>query len=144
MACVSIAFYSAMVNGALHDYVLPSRGLRQGDPLSSYLFLLCAEGLSTLIRKAERERSIQGVAICCWGPHISLFFFFFFFFSDDSVIFCRASSHDCGVLHNILALYERASGQKINEAKTTLFFFFSQQEYSPCYSLRYHLHVWYL
>ena len=79
MACVSIAFYSAMVNGALHDYILPSQVLRQGDPLSPYLFLLCAEGLSTLIRKAERERSIRGVAICCWGPRISHFFFFFFF-----------------------------------------------------------------
>jgi hypothetical protein len=75
MACVSTASYSAMVNEAPHDYILPSRGLRQRDPLSPYLFLLCAEGLSTLIRKAERERSIRGVAICCGGPRISHLFF---------------------------------------------------------------------
>ena len=48
---------------------------------------------------------------------------FIYLFSDDSVIFFRASSHDCGVLHNILALYERASGQKINEQKQRFFFF---------------------
>ena len=55
MACVNIATYSVMVNGEAQGYIKPSRGLRQGDPLSPYLFLICAEGLSLLIRKAKRD-----------------------------------------------------------------------------------------
>jgi hypothetical protein len=55
MACVNMATYSVMVNGEAHGYIKPSRGLRQRDPLSPYLFLICAEGLSSLIRKAERD-----------------------------------------------------------------------------------------
>ncbi len=85
--------------------------------MSPYLFLICAEGLSALLRKKERERAIRGIAICRGGPRIS-----HLFFADDSIIFCRASMHDCGTIHNVLTLYERASGQKTNKAKTTLFF----------------------
>ena len=117
MMCVSSTTYSVLVNGAPHGYIKPTRGLQQGDPLSPYLFLICAEGLSALLRKKERENAIRGIAICREGPHIS-----HLFFADDSVIFCLASIHDCGAFHNVLAIYERASGQKINKAKTALFF----------------------
>ena len=117
MLCVSSTSFTVMVNGVPNGYIKPSRGLRQGDPLSPYLFLLCAEGLSALIRKAEREQTIRGIAICRGGPRLS-----HLFFADDSVIFCRASQHEGEVLQNILKLYERASGQKINEEKTAFFF----------------------
>ena len=73
MECVSSATYSVLVNGEPTGYIKPSRGLRQGDPLSPYLFLICAEGLSALIRKAEHDRLIHGVAISRGGPHISHF-----------------------------------------------------------------------
>lgn len=48
---VSTVSFSFLVNGQLSDSLRPSRGLRQGDPLSLYLFLLCAEGLGALINK---------------------------------------------------------------------------------------------
>ena len=75
MACVTSATFAVMVNGEPHGYIKPTRGLRQGDPLSPYLFLLCTEGLSALIRKAEGEDLIRGVAICRGGPQISHLFF---------------------------------------------------------------------
>lgn len=52
MQCVSIVSYSMLLNGEPHGLILPSRGIKQNDPLSPYLFLFCVEGLSALLRKA--------------------------------------------------------------------------------------------
>ncbi|GLT77195.1 hypothetical protein SLA2020_488040 [Shorea laevis] len=61
MQCVRTVSYSVLVNGSPQGCITPTRGLRQGDPLSPYLFLLCAEGLSSLIRKAEVDGKITGL-----------------------------------------------------------------------------------
>ena len=106
-----------MLNGEQKGFIRPERGLRQGDPLSPYLFLICAEGLSALLRKAERDSILHGISICRGGPRIS-----HLFFADDSIIFCNATIGDCEALLEILNIYEHASGQKINSGKTTLFF----------------------
>ena len=57
------------------------------------------------------------MAICRGGPRIS-----HLFFANDSVIFYRASTSNCGVIQNLLTLYEKASGKKVNGEKTALFF----------------------
>jgi hypothetical protein len=51
MECIRTVQYSVLLDGVPKGFIIPSRGLRQGDPLSPYLFLLCAEGLSALMRK---------------------------------------------------------------------------------------------
>lgn len=50
MQCISTVTYSIRINGVSCGCIVPSRGLRQGDPLPPYLFLLCIEGLSALIK----------------------------------------------------------------------------------------------
>ena len=117
MMSVCSASYLVLVNGEPTGYIKPHRGIRQGDPLSPYLFLLCAEGLSAILRQAERERQISGVAICRGSPKIS-----HLLFADDSMVFCQASTEECHRLLEILAWYEKASGQVVNKEKTTLFF----------------------
>ncbi|XP_030973764.1 uncharacterized protein LOC115993913 [Quercus lobata] len=69
MSCVKSISYSVLLNGVLGSTIKPSRGLRQGDPLSPYLFLVCAMGLQGLLHKAEYEGLIRGVSICRNGPH---------------------------------------------------------------------------
>jgi hypothetical protein len=60
--------------------------LLQGDPLSLYLFLLCAEGLAGLLNQAELQGELNGVKVCCDAPSISNLLF-----ADDSLIVMQAT-----------------------------------------------------
>ena len=64
MQCVSTVTYSALLNGEPKGFIRPSRGLRQGDPLSPFLFLFCAEGLNALLNKAADNGDIKGLSLC--------------------------------------------------------------------------------
>ena len=117
MACIKSVSYSILLNGQPHGHIIPERGLRQGDPLSPYLFLLVTEGLHSLFTKAEVDGVIRGVSLCANGPRIS-----HLLFADDSLVFYRASISECVQIQSILHRYEQASGQSINGAKTSIFF----------------------
>ena len=117
MKCVTSVNYAIKVNGRPLGCITPTRGIRQRDPLSPYLFLLCAKGLSSLIKTFMANGDLKGISVCRGGPFLS-----HLFFADDSLIFCRASLEDCDELQRVLEVYERASGQQLNRAKTSLFF----------------------
>jgi hypothetical protein len=91
--------------------------LRQRDPLSPYLFLIVAKGLSSLIAKAEVDKRITGVSIAAGGFGLS-----HLFFADDSLLFCRANQEEWHNLFQVMNTYEKASGQQLNAAKTSCFF----------------------
>ena len=90
MECIISVTYSLLINGEPLGDIKPSRGICQGDPLSPYLFLLCSEGLHRMIQKTTERGEIQGVSIYRNGPKLT-----HLFFADDSLLFCRATTHDC-------------------------------------------------
>lgn len=130
MACMSSVNYQINHAGRTFGHINPSRGLRQGDPLSSYLFLICIEGFTSLIHEYERRNLIQGIKVARGAPPIS-----HMFFSDDCYIFCKASVDNSNRVLEMLQIFEKASGQQINAEKSTVFFsrntsFYLKQELS--------------
>ena len=115
MGCVTTPTFFVLINGKPYGHIQPSRGIRQGDHLSSYLFLLCVKGFTSLLAKAELEGRIHGVAICRRAPKISNLLF-----ADDSLLFCRASSNEVEEIADILQVYAKASGQSINLEKSSM------------------------
>ena len=71
MICVKIVSYSMLVNGEPKGLIHPIRGIRQGDPLSPFLFLLCTEGLNSLILQAKSEGSIHSFALSGRSPKLT-------------------------------------------------------------------------
>ena len=117
MNCISSVSYSILINGVIHGSIIPSRGLRQGDPLSPYLFLLCAEGLIGLIVEAARDKRLSGISICKGSPSIT-----HLLFVDDSVIYCKTSGQESKELQTILQKYEEATGRPENKHREVINF----------------------
>ena len=119
MECITTILYFILINGEPQGLIRPSRGLCQGDSLSPFLFLFCAEGRHALLSKAANDGEIRGYSLCRAGPKVT---HLFFFFADDCLLFCRANSLECGKILQLLSWYEAVSGQKVNTEKTIAFF----------------------
>lgn len=117
MTCVRTATFSVNINGSPHGFIQPGRGIRQGDPLSPYLFILCAEVLSHMMKRAENQSLLKGIKISNVGPSIT-----HLLFADDSLFFCQANEKSCTTIQEILYQYERASGQQVNTRKSAITF----------------------
>jgi hypothetical protein len=87
LECISNVRYSIVMNGSPVGNIIPTRGLRQGDPLSPYLFILCAEALSCMITHAEITGVLTGVPTSPKGPRLS-----HLLFADNSLLFSKANS----------------------------------------------------
>lgn len=117
MNCIKTVSFSILIDGQPTDSFHPSRGLRQGDPLSPYLCIICAEVLSSLLSKAQADGLIQGIAIATNAPNIS-----HLLYVDDNILFCRAKLSEARAIMNILQLYQEVSGQMINLDKSEMVF----------------------
>lgn len=109
--------YSISFQGSNIGPIIPKRGLRQGDPLSPYLFLLCVEGLSLYLKSAADNASINGCRIYPQAPAIT-----HLLFTDDSFLFFKATVGEANSIKQILSLYEAFSGQSVNYQKSVIFF----------------------
>ncbi|KAM2228010.1 hypothetical protein ACFXTI_014755 [Malus domestica] len=117
MECISTASFSILINGHPTGFVRPERGLRQGDPLSPYLFLICTEGLSMLIRRGLEVGGLHGIRVSSNGNPLS-----HLFFADDSVLFGHASVEEARGILEVLRTYSNASSQAVNLSKSSIFF----------------------
>ncbi|XP_062019524.1 uncharacterized protein LOC133736108 [Rosa rugosa] len=107
MKCVTSVAYSILLYGEPSPRIAPTQCIRQGDPLSPYLFILCSEGLSPLISQAVQHQVIQGLKMCPQAPTLH-----HLFFPDDSILFGFATMAKCMHYKRIHDIYENASGQK--------------------------------
>ncbi|GLT37826.1 hypothetical protein SLA2020_121150 [Shorea laevis] len=117
MSCISSTKFSILINGGISDSFQPSRGIRQGDPLSPYLFMLCVEFLSIKLQNDIDSGGWLGSKIGKRGPTIS-----HLFFADDLIFIGKASSANASYLINLLNFFCQRSGQKVNLSKSRVFF----------------------
>ena len=103
--CITTVSYSILVNGEPKGLITPSRGLRQGDSISPYLFMFCAKGLNALFGNTASRGEIQGFSICRNRPKLT-----HPFFVDDYMIFCKSTMEECNKIQELLTYYEGALG----------------------------------
>ncbi|XP_052488035.1 uncharacterized protein LOC105772073 [Gossypium raimondii] len=123
LRCVTLVSYSVVINNHIGESFYPTRGLRQGDPLSPFLFLFCGEGLSSLMKLGMMENRVRGVKASKSRPPVS-----HLLFADDCLLFGEATERSSIYLKQILHNYEVCSGQKVNFSKSTIFFSSNSQE----------------
>ncbi|KAJ9686325.1 hypothetical protein PVL29_015292 [Vitis rotundifolia] len=115
-SCISTAKFSILVNGVPVGFFSSSKGLRQGDPLSPYLFVMGMEVLSVLIRRAVEGGFISGCNIRRGsGPAANISHLLF---ADDTIVFCEVKKDYLIYLSWILMWFEAASGLRINLVKS--------------------------
>ena len=112
--CITTVSFSVLVNNSPTDQFFPKKGLRQGDPLSPYLFILGAEILARMLQdEANIGGSGIGVTMCRNGSSIP-----FLSFADDIIIFAKVDSTASAKIKQILDDYCEISGQKVNFHKS--------------------------
>ena len=116
MYCISSSSLSILVNGDRLDPFHTSRGIRQGDPLSPYIFILCMEYLSYLIQDEVTQGNWKGVKTSRNSPT-----FTYLFFADDLILFAKATRKNCNTGNEVLNLFCEAFGQKISTSKSKIF-----------------------
>jgi hypothetical protein len=115
--CISTPSFSILLNGSTFGFISPGRGLRQGDPLSPFLFILGTEVFSRLMFKEERNEFFKGLQIArnCTAIHHLLF-------ADDLLIFGKATVTVAASIKACLDKYCRWSGQLVNVSKSSIRF----------------------
>jgi len=113
--CLESASVYVLVNGSPTREFIPRRGLRQGDPLAPFLFLLVAEGLAGVSRMAEEKNLIDSLGFGRDRVKVNMLQY-----ADDTLFFCEANSKSIFNIKAILLCFELAFGLKVNFLKSRL------------------------
>ena len=100
MTCVKSVRFSVRINGHTLEPFSPTRGLRQGDPLSPYLFLFIGEALSCILKKEVDEKRITPLKVARGAPGVSNLLF-----ADDSLLFFKDSHEEARAIQTTLACF---------------------------------------
>ena len=117
MSCVSTISTSIMVNGEALDPIYLSKEIRQGDPLSPYLFILCMDFLDQLIEEKCSNKLWQSAKVSQSGPAFS-----HLLFTNDLVFFAKADLNNCLAIRDVLDMFCNLFDQSVSEAKFRVFF----------------------
>eukprot|EP00253_Pinus_taeda_P016827 PITA_16827 len=120
---ISTPNFSILVNGTPSKTFNASRGIRQGDPLSPFLFILAAKGLGRYIKKERAANKIKGLKL--WGNDLPLTHQQFV---DDIMLFREPTVKEVRQLKRILDLFAEASGLEINRDKSCVFIFNTMEQ----------------
>jgi len=127
--CLESSFVSVLVNGSPTKEFKPSRGLRQGDPLALFLFLVVAEGLAGIVRQALKANMLTSLKIGSKELEMCILQF-----ADDTLFLCEDSLNNVLNLKAILRGFELASGLKINFHNLRLAGFSVQSNIVACFT----------
>ena len=117
MNLVTTAFFSILPNGSPTHVFQVSRGIRQGDPFSPFLFILMAEGLSRLLQTKAENGELRGIHLMDnMEPQTHQQFV------DDTMLMGHPSIQEARSLKNCLTLFAKASGLAVNQTKSQVFF----------------------
>lgn len=117
MECVTNPGMSLLWNGERTEAFKPQQGLRQGDPLSPYLFVLCMERLCHQIEFSVANKDWKPIQLSRGGPSLS-----HICFADDLILFAHASVSQVRVIRKVLETFCEASGQKVSLEKSVIYF----------------------
>lgn len=117
MECVCSASMRVLWNGEPSASFKPSQGIRQGGPLSPYLFVMCMERLYQRIEEAIIANKWKPIHASRNGPSLSNLFF-----ADDIVLFAEATTEQAQVIQDVLLRFCKASGQKLSLQKSRIYF----------------------
>ncbi|XP_026399068.1 uncharacterized protein LOC113294912 [Papaver somniferum] len=115
--CVSTTKISILLNGSPTSEYSPTRGLRHGDPLSPYLFIITKDYLYRFIIHASSNHVIVGDKAARNAPAIT-----HLLFADDILIFTKADMHNVAGILDTLSLFGKYSGQMLNFRKSSVYF----------------------
>ncbi|KAF5932830.1 hypothetical protein HYC85_029001 [Camellia sinensis] len=113
--CISTTRLSVLVNRSPTEEFSPEKGLRQGDPLSPFPFIIVAKGLNLLLSRAKDKDLIKGALVGSQEVSIS-----HIQFADDIIILCEADEEEILSIKRILRCFEIFSCLKINFHKSCL------------------------
>ncbi|XP_061350360.1 uncharacterized protein LOC133295534 [Gastrolobium bilobum] len=116
-ACITSPRFQVLWNSSRSDPFYPSRGIRQGDPISPYLFVMCMDKLSHLIAGAVRAKRWKPMRASRKAPFIS-----HLMFADNLVLFGEASLVQLDVMLETLKKICDMSGQVVSIEKTVVYF----------------------